>query len=113
MVEVKGLSQRHKTNDNRQIREHRDRYFKEEGRIPDLTLWLATKSTDGPSSRPATDPNVHDAAEAIGAVHALTTDLYRLWALVAAGSLDAEIVVQGLISADPGVWSPPVSGFDT
>ena len=114
IVEVKGYTRGTKTNDARQIREHRDRYIEEEGRSPDLTVWLANSFRRmDPSSRPATDQNVKDAAEAIGAVHVLSTDLYRQWALVAAGSLDAETVVQSLVNADPGLWTPPDLGTDT
>lgn len=108
MVEVKGYSSGTRTNDARQIREHRERYIAEERRLPDLTVWLANPyRTIDPSARPAPDQNVKDAAANIGAVHVLTTDLYRQWALVAAGSLDANIVVQSLVSADPGLWTLP------
>ena len=114
MVEVKGYSSGTKTNDNRQIREHRERYILEEGRLPDLTVWLANSyRRRDPSTRPAPDQNVKDAAVAVDAVHVLATDLYRQWALVATGSLDNETVVQSLVNADPGLWSPPVSGSDT
>ena len=108
MVEVKGYTSGTRTNDARQIREHRDRYIGEEGRSPDLTLWISNPfRTMEPASRPAPDQNVKDAAEAIGAVHVLAPDLYRNWALVAAGSLDAETVVQSLVNANPGLWTPP------
>ena len=114
MVEVKGYSSGTRTNDARQIREHRDHYIGEEGRSPDLTVWLSNPyRTIEPSSRPAPDQNVKDAAEAVGAVHVRTADLYRQWALVAAGSLDAEIVIQSLAKADPGLWTPPAPGPDT
>ena len=108
MVEVKGYPSGTRTNDARQIREHRDRYIGEEGRPPDLTMWLSNSyRTMEPSSRPAPDQNVKDAAEAIGTVHVLASDLYRQWALVAAGSLDAETGVQSLVNAEPGLWAPP------
>ena len=101
IVEVKGYASGTKTNDARQIREHRDLYIKEEGRYPDLTVWLANSyRTMDPSSRPAPDQNVKDTAENFGAVHVLSSDLYRQWALVAAGSLDAETVIQSLVNAD-------------
>ena len=41
MVEVKGYTSGTKTNDARQIREHREHYMREEVRQPDLTLWVA------------------------------------------------------------------------
>ena len=108
IVEVKGYPGGTKTNDARQIRDHRDHYIGEEGRAPDLTVWLSNSyRTVDPSSRPAPDQNVSDAAEIAGAVHVLASDLYRQWALVAASSLDAETVVQSLKNADPGLWTPP------
>ena len=114
IVEVKGYPSGTKTNDARQIREHRDLYTKEEGRYPDLTVWLANSyRTMDPSSKPAPDQNVKDAAENIGAVHVLVSDLYRQWALVAAGSLDAETVVQSLVNAEPGLWAPPAPSSGT
>ena len=110
IVEVKGYADGVKTNDARQIREHRDRYIKEEGHPPDLTVWLSnTHRTMEPSSRPTPDQNVGDSAETIGAVHVVTSDLYRQWAFVAAGILDPGIVVQSLVEASPGLWTPPVS----
>ena len=114
MVEVKGYTSGTRTNDNRQIREHRDRYIDEVGRSPELTVWLANPyRTMEPSSRTAPDQNVKGAAEAIGAVHVLAPDLYRNWALVAAGSLDAETVIQSLVNADPGLWTPRIPGSGT
>ena len=114
IVEVKGYSSGTRTNDARQIREHRDRYIREEGRPPDLTVWLSNPYRDvEPSSRPATDNNVKDAAVAGGFVHALGSDLYRQWAIVAAGNLDAETVVQSLVNADPGLWTPPAPNPST
>ena len=108
MVEVKGYTSGTRTNDARQIREHHDRYIEDEDRRPDLTIWLANpyRRMD-PSSRPAPDQNVKDAAENTGAVHVLAPDLYRTWALVKAGGLDAETVIQSLVNANPGLWTPP------
>ncbi len=114
IVEVKGYTSGIRTNDARQIREHRDRYIEEKGRPPDLTVWLSNPyRTMEPSSRPATDPNVKDAAETVDTVHALASDLYRQWALVAAGSLDRETVIRSLVNADPGLWTPPTPGSGT
>ena len=108
IVEVKGYTSGIRTSDTRQIREHRDRYVREEGRYPDLTMWLSNPyRTLDPSSRSAPDQNVKDTAEIVGAVHVLASDLYRQWALVAADSLDSEAVVQSLKNADPGLWTPP------
>ena len=108
MVEVKGYTSGTRTNDARQIREHRESYIKDEGRAPGLTIWLSnTYRAMDPSSRPVPDKNVKEAAQNIGAVHVLTSDLYRQWALVAAGTLDAETLIQSLVSAKPGLWTPP------
>lgn len=113
IAEVKGYTKGTRTNDARQIREHRERYIGEKKSSPDLTLWIAnTHRGIDPSSRPAPDSNVGEAAENIGAVHVLTTDLYRLWALVAAGSLEKAQAVQQLIDAAPGLWSLPAPDAD-
>ena len=110
MVEVKGYTRGTRTNDARQIREHRERYIAEKGRAPSLTLWIANPHREmDPSLRPAPDGNVRDAAETIGVVYVLTTDLYLQWSLVAHGRLDAEDVVGRLINANPGTWAPPAS----
>ena len=111
IVEVKGYTSGTKTSDARQIREHRERYIAEEGRPPSLTLWLSNPyRTTEPSSRPAPDQNVKDTAAIGGLVCALGPDLYRQWALVAAVSLETETVVQSLVNAEPGLWTPPASG---
>ena len=113
IAEVKGYPKSTKTNDSRQIREQRERYIGKKKSPPDLTLWIVnTHRTMDPSSRPAPDSNVGEAADNIGAVHVLTTDLYRLWALVAAGSLKKAQAVQQLIDAVPGLWSPPALDAD-
>ena len=107
IVEVKGYLKGTKANDALKIRKHRDRYTNEEGRLPDLTLWIANpyRSMD-PSSRPAPDKNVVKDAANIGAVYALVTDLYLQWVLVKEGRLLASDVVAHLINADPGHWEP-------
>ena len=111
IVEVKGYTSGTKASDARQIREHRDRYIAEEGRPPSLTLWLSNPyRTTEPSSRPAPDKNVKDTAAIGGIVHALGPDLYWQWTLVAAGSLDADTVVQSLVNAEPGLWTPSTPG---
>ena len=115
LVEVKGYTSGTRTNDARQIRDHQKRYRNEEGRYPDLTLWLCNpfRTMDEPSSRPAPDSNVKEAAEIAEAVHVLASDLYRQWALVASGCLESEVVVQSLVNAEPGLWTPPASGSST
>ncbi|MCY3758031.1 MAG: hypothetical protein OXG96_09940 [Acidobacteria bacterium] len=115
LAEVKGYTRGARTNDARQIREHRDRYITEEGRAPDLTLWIAnTHRRIDPSFRTHPDNNVGESAANIGAVHVLTTDLYKLWTLVATGRLEKEQAVQQLIEATTGLWSlPPAADPDT
>ena len=109
IAEVKGYPAGTRTNDARQIREHRDLYISEAGRQPDLTLWIANtyKSVEDPSSRPLPGNDVGQKAADIGAVHVLAADLYRLWSLVQAGSLEQPQALQHLIDAAPGLWSPP------
>ena len=107
MVEVKGYSNGTKTNDARQILDHSKKYILEKHREPDLILWLANPFRDrDPSSRPAPDSNVRDASANIEAVHVLVTDLYKQWVLVKTGRLEAQAVVQHLIDAEPGLWTP-------
>ena len=108
IVEVKGYTSGTKTNDARQIRAHRDRYQREEGRLPDQTIWIANpyRSTD-PSTRTAPDANVDEAAAIAGAVYALTTDLYLLWVADAENHPDCSSAVQELIEAEPGLWRLP------
>ena len=108
IVEVKGYSGGTRTSDARQIREQRERYTGENSRVPDLTLWLANphRETD-PSSRPRPDGQVGDTARLIGAVHALSSDLYLQWTHVKAGRLSQDVVVGSLVRAEPGLWVPP------
>ena len=107
IVEVKGYANGTKTNDARQIREHREHYMSEKGRLPDLTVWLANPFREmDPSSRPAPNAHVEEAAANIGAVHVLSTDLYKQWTLVKRGKLDVHDVVTSLIDAEPGLWHP-------
>lgn len=112
IVEVKGYLKGTRTNDARQIREHRDRYTNEKGRLPNLTLWIANpyRSMD-PSSRPAPDKNEFEAAENVGAVYVLATDLYLQWVLVKDGCLEASDVAENLISSMPGRWKPLAPAF--
>lgn len=107
LAEVKGYTSGTRTNDALQIRKFRERYIAEERRPPELTLWLANPfRTLDPSSRPAPDQNVKEAAANVGAVHVLATDLYRQWRLVAADRLGADTVVQGLVNAARALWTP-------
>ncbi len=107
IVEVKGYTGGTRTNDTRQIREHRDRYISDHQREPDLTLWVANPHRRAdPSSRPTPDGNVKQTAEITGIVHVLATDLYMQWLQVVSGSLEAGQVSQSLVTAAPGLWAP-------
>ena len=107
IVEVKGYANSTKTSDTRQIGEQRVRYAAEKGRPPDLTLWVANSYRNrDPTCRPSPDAQVGDSAAAIGAVHILAADLYRLWALVADNRHTATNVADRLIDAIPGCWYP-------
>lgn len=110
IVEVKGYPKGTKTNDARQIREHREHYMSETGRLPDLTVWLANPFRQmDPSSRPLPSAHTEEAAANIGAIHVLSTDLYKQWALVMRGKLAAHDAVKSLTNAEPGLWRPPTS----
>ena len=107
IVEVKGYPNDARTNDTRQIREYRDRYMGEEGRSPELTLWLANPHRHlDPAARPAPNANVKDAAEIIGAVYMEVRDLLQQWLRVVRGELDGGILIDSLIGASPGLWEP-------
>ena len=107
LVEVKGYSSGTKTNDARQILDHSKKYILEKQKEPDLILWLANPFRErDPSHRPTADNNVRQTAANIEAVHLLATDLYKQWVLVEIGRLGAQAVVQHLIDAEPGLWTP-------
>ena len=107
IVEVKGYTGGTRTNDTRQIREHRKRYRTDHQREPDLTLWVANPHRGAdPSVRPTPDGNVKTAAEVTDIVHALSKDLYMQWLQVVSGSLEAGHVSQSLAEAAPGLWAP-------
>jgi hypothetical protein len=109
IVEVKGYAKGIRTNDASQIRRHKEHYFVEKRRPPDLTLWLANPfRRDDPAARPAPDNNVHTNAEIVSAVCVLTTDLYRLWQKVMDGECEAGDAVRHLVEAGPGLWRPSV-----
>lgn len=109
IVEVKGYPNGTKTSDARQIREYRERYLTEEGRLPSSTWWIANtyRTIADPAARPAPDNAVAETAVNIDVVHVLTTDLYRLWTLTSAEDLEHEHARQQLIDATPGLWSLP------
>lgn len=108
IVEVKGYRKGTKASDARQIRQHRDDYMREKGRVPDLTLWIANPFRQrDPSHRQPPDREVVTAAENVGALYVSVPDLYKLWILVAEGSVEpsdaARRLVRGLKdSSDSG-----------
>ena len=107
IVEIKGYSGGTKTNDADQMRRHREQYALDEQRSPDLALWITNPyRTLQPSARPDPDQNVHDKAKIAGAVHVLSTDLYRLWVRVRDGQMPAEEAQKQLMGAQPGCWQP-------
>ena len=107
IVEVKGYANGIRTNDARQIREHREHYIREKKRAPDLTLWLANPYRQvEPASRSNPGKDVNDAAEIVDTVCALTKDLYRQWVLVTTGDLEEDDVVRNLVCSPPGLWMP-------
>ncbi len=107
IVEVKGYTNGTRTNDARQVREHRDKYIVENGRPPDLTMWVTNPFRQmDPSSRPRPGSNVEEAARNVEAVHVLSADLYKRWADIKAGDRNVEDAVQELVGSSPGLWNP-------
>lgn len=107
IVEIKGYGKGVKTNDARQVRIHQDHYHAENGRTPDLTLWIVNPYREmEPSIRPVPDKNVEAAAEIVDAVCVLTTDLYQQWRLVKQGNRDSAHIARQLSEAEPGLWPP-------
>ena len=105
---MKGYTAGTRTNDALQIRRFRERYILEEGRLPDLTLWIANPHrTADPALRPRPDSNVRDAAQSVDAVYVEVPDLLRQWLRVERGELDAGVLIEGLMTAKPGLWVPP------
>ena len=113
IVEIKGYAKGVKTNDARQVRTHRDHYRDEQGRTPNLTLWIVNPYREmEPSIRPSPDKNVDDAAQIAGAVCVLTTDLYQQWRLVVHGKRNPVDVAHQLVEAEPGLWRPSLLSAD-
>ena len=107
IVEIKGYTKGTRTNDAGRIRAHRERYIQEEHRLPDLTIWVVNEyREEDPSFRRSTRTDVGKDAANVGAVHVLSTDLYKQWAFVKRGKLDAGDVIQRLMDAEPGLWQP-------
>ena len=110
IVEVKSYTKGIKTNDAQQVRMHRDRYIKETGREPNLTIWLVNPyRAMEPSDRPSPDSNVDDTAKIVEAVCVLTTDLYRLWKSLKTGDSAQGDIVGLLVEAKPGLWRPSLN----
>ena len=102
IVEVKGYVKGTQGGDTRQIREQRENYAREKkGKFSDSTLWIANPfRLRDPSNRPAPDRQATEAAQNIGATYVAVPDLYRLWSLVAKGSLSPSDARRQLLEGD-------------
>ena len=108
IAEVKGYTNGTKTSDARQLREYRDLYRDENGRFPDMTLWITNPHRRrDPSSRPSPNVAVDDAARIADAVHTQTVDLFPIWRDVAEGHMTSDGAISLIRSALPGAWSNP------
>ncbi len=86
---------------------HKERYSRETGRTPNLTIWLVNPWREmDPQDRRSPDKSVDESADIVGAVCMLTTDLYLLWKSLKQGDAAPDDLVQRLIEADPGLWRP-------
>ncbi|MDE0179171.1 MAG: hypothetical protein OXP36_11300 [Gammaproteobacteria bacterium] len=107
IVEVKGYTKGIRAKDAQQVRMHRERYNRETGRAPNLTIWLVNPWREmEPSDRPSPDKQIDESAEIVGAVCLLTTDLYLLWKSLKTGDSSPDEIVRRLVEAKPGLWRP-------
>ena len=108
IVEVKGYTNGTKTSDARQLREYRDLYRDENGRFPDMTLWVTNPHRRKDlSSRPSPNAAVDDAARIVDAVHIQTVDLFPIWRDVAEDRMTSVNANRLIRSAQPGAWANP------
>jgi len=100
IIEVKGYTKGTRAKDAQQVRMHRERYNRETGREPNLTIWLVNPWREmEPSDRPSPDKQIDENAKIVGAVCMLTTDLYLLWKSLKTGDSSPDEIVRG--------WSRP------
>ena len=110
IAEVKGYTNGTKTSDARQLREYRDLYRDENGRFPDMTLWITNPHRRrDPSSRPSPNVAVDDSARIPDAVHIQTVDLFPIWRDVAEGHMTSDDAISLIRSTLPGAWTNPTS----
>ena len=106
IAEVKGYTNDTKIRDARQLREYRDLYRDENGRFPDMALWITNPHRRrDPSSRPSPNAAVGDAARIADAVHIQTVDLFPIWRDVAEDRMTSEDAIRLIRSAQPGAWT--------
>jgi len=107
IVEVKGYTKGIRAKDAQQVRMHRERYNRETGREPNLTIWLVNPWREmEPSDRPSADKQIDESAEIVGAVCLHTTDLYLLWKSLKTGDSSLDEIVRRLVEAKAGLWRP-------
>ena len=113
LVEVKGYKKGVKSNDTRQLTDHREAYNRANGHPPDQALWVVNPHRlDAPASRPPIGSNIADRAETAGWVCINATDLYRLWTTTAQGATQRDLAIMSLVNAEPGAWDATVIGTD-
>ncbi|MDE2893752.1 MAG: hypothetical protein OXN86_14760 [Chloroflexota bacterium] len=110
IVEVKGYTRGIRAKDAQQVRMPRERYNRETGREPNLTIWLVNPWREmEPSDRPNPDRQIDESAEIVGAVCLHTTDLYLLWKSLKTGDSSLDKIVRRLVEAEAGLWRPSLN----
>ncbi|MYF81587.1 MAG: hypothetical protein F4177_07480 [Chloroflexi bacterium] len=110
IVEVKGYTKGIRAKDAQQVRMHRERYNRDTGREPSLTIWLVNPWREmEPSDRPSPDKQIDESAEIVGAVCLHTTDLYLLWKSLKTGDSSLDEIVRRLVEAEAGLWRPSLN----
>ncbi|MDE0322161.1 MAG: hypothetical protein OXI97_20010 [Acidimicrobiaceae bacterium] len=111
IVEVKGYPNDTKSSDARQVREYRDLYRDENGRFPDLTLWVTNPHRRrDPSSRPLPNPALDEVTRVAETALIQTVDLFPIWRDVVEGRIDSKDAIGLIQSAQPGTWIRPTDG---
>lgn len=111
IVEVKGYSNDTRSSDARKVREYRDLYRDENGRFPDLTLWVTNPHRRrDPSSRPSPNPALDEVTRVAETVLIQTVDLFPIWRDVVEGRVESQDAIGLIQSAQPGTWTRPADG---
>ena len=106
IVEVKGFPNDTKSSEARQVREYRDLYRDENGRFPDMTLWITNPHRrKDPSSRPPPNPALDEVTRVAETVHIQTVDLFPIWRDVAEDRMESDDAIHLIQSAQPGIWT--------